>query len=89
MCVCFFFLFHLNFISYNLFSDKCLTKNILVHFCIFQKQGGNGGPIDLDKTTIMLEPEKTSGGGLMVPGKDRVVFRPPERKSLLGNLNSR
>lgn len=32
----------------------------------------------------MLDPEKTTGGGLFVPGKDRVVFRAPERKSLLG-----
>ncbi|KAE9454731.1 hypothetical protein C3L33_13370, partial [Rhododendron williamsianum] len=35
-------------------------------------------------TTSVLEPEKTSSGGLFVPGKDRLVFRPPERKSLLG-----
>ncbi|KAL3533450.1 hypothetical protein ACH5RR_006971, partial [Cinchona calisaya] len=48
-----------------------------------EKQG-NTGSIDLDKTTAMLEPEKTTGGGLIVPGKDRVVFRAPERKSLLG-----
>ncbi|OVA17529.1 Helicase [Macleaya cordata] len=45
---------------------------------------GNGGAIDLDKTTVTLEPDKVSNGGLFVPGKDRVVFRPPERKSLLG-----
>lgn len=38
----------------------------------------------MDKTTAMLEPENASGGGLYVPGKDRIVFRPPERKSLLG-----
>ena len=31
-----------------------------------------------------LEPETTSGGGLFVPGKDRMVFKPPEKKSLLG-----
>ncbi|KAJ7945536.1 Pre-mRNA-splicing factor ATP-dependent RNA helicase [Quillaja saponaria] len=46
--------------------------------------GGGAGPIDLDKTTVTLEPEKTSGGGLYLPGKDRVVFIPPERKSRLG-----
>ncbi|XP_077216687.1 RNA helicase family protein isoform X2 [Tasmannia lanceolata] len=40
--------------------------------------------IDLDKTTVMLEPDRTSKGGLYVPGKDRVVFQPPEKKSLLG-----
>ncbi|XP_027088374.1 pre-mRNA-splicing factor ATP-dependent RNA helicase DEAH7 isoform X1 [Coffea arabica] len=45
---------------------------------------GNGGPIDLDKSTTTLDPEKTTGGGLVAPGKDRVVFRPSERKSLLG-----
>ena len=31
-----------------------------------------------------MEAEKTSAGGLYVPGKDRVVFRAPERKSILG-----
>lgn len=38
----------------------------------------------MDKTTITLEPDKTSSGGLFVPGKERVVFKPSERKSLLG-----
>lgn len=47
-------------------------------------EGEVTGPIDLDKTTTTLEPDGASGGGLYVPGKDRVVFRPPERKSLLG-----
>ncbi|KAL4587030.1 hypothetical protein LXL04_011679 [Taraxacum kok-saghyz] len=41
-------------------------------------------PIDIDKITETLEPDTTGGGGLQLPGKDRVVFRPPERKSLLG-----
>ncbi|XP_010248953.1 PREDICTED: pre-mRNA-splicing factor ATP-dependent RNA helicase DEAH7 [Nelumbo nucifera] len=45
--------------------------------------GGEAGPIDLDQTTATLEPEKVTGG-LYVPGKDRVVFKPPERKSILG-----
>uniref|UniRef100_A0A5B6ZC59 RNA helicase n=1 Tax=Davidia involucrata TaxID=16924 RepID=A0A5B6ZC59_DAVIN len=49
-----------------------------------EKQGGDCGPIDLDKTTVTLEPDTTSGGGLYVPGNDRVVFRPSQRKSLLG-----
>lgn len=49
-----------------------------------ENQGGDCGLIDLDKTTTVLEPEKASGGGLYVPGKDRLVFKPPERKSLLG-----
>uniref|UniRef100_A0A0V0HLF9 Putative ovule protein n=1 Tax=Solanum chacoense TaxID=4108 RepID=A0A0V0HLF9_SOLCH len=47
-------------------------------------QKGDAGPIDLDKTTTTLEPDKTSSGGLFVPGKERVVFKPSERKSLLG-----
>ncbi|KVH97857.1 DNA/RNA helicase, DEAD/DEAH box type, N-terminal [Cynara cardunculus var. scolymus] len=41
-------------------------------------------PIDIDKIKETLEPDATGGGGLQLPGKDRVVFRPPERKSLLG-----
>lgn len=41
-------------------------------------------PIDLDKTTDTLEPDESSNGGLQVPGKDRVVYRPREKKSLLG-----
>ncbi|XP_027339905.1 pre-mRNA-splicing factor ATP-dependent RNA helicase DEAH7 [Abrus precatorius] len=46
----------------------------------------NDGVVDIDKTTMTLEPEKPSGGGLFVPGKDgdRVVYVPPERKSRLG-----
>ncbi|GMN49209.1 hypothetical protein TIFTF001_018375 [Ficus carica] len=44
----------------------------------------NAAPIDLNKTKETLEGEKISGGGLYLPGKDRVVFKPPERKSLLG-----
>ncbi|XP_047338785.1 pre-mRNA-splicing factor ATP-dependent RNA helicase DEAH7 [Impatiens glandulifera] len=41
-------------------------------------------PVDLEKTTMMLEPEKGGGGGLFIPGKDRMMFKAPERKSLLG-----
>lgn len=47
-------------------------------------QGGDGGVIDLEKTTLLLEPENNTEGGLSVPGKDRPVFRAPERKSHLG-----
>lgn len=54
--------------------------------CQVQNRGGDCVPIDLDMTTSVLEPEKTSSGGLFVPGKDRLVFRPPERKSLLGMI---
>ncbi|KAJ9709800.1 hypothetical protein PVL29_001318 [Vitis rotundifolia] len=49
-----------------------------------EKQGVDAGPIDLDQTTVTFEPDQSGGGGLHVPGKDRVVFRPPQRKSLLG-----
>ncbi|XP_023547917.1 pre-mRNA-splicing factor ATP-dependent RNA helicase DEAH7 [Cucurbita pepo subsp. pepo] len=47
-------------------------------------QGGDGGVIDIEKTTLLLEPENNTEGGLSVPGKDRPVFRPPERRSHLG-----
>lgn len=49
-----------------------------------ESQSGNNGLIDLGKTTTMLEPDKSTAGGLQIPGKDRVVFRPSERRSLLG-----
>lgn len=55
---------------------------------IFHVQGkGDGRFIDPNKTTETLESEETSSGGLFVPGKDRVMFKPPERKSLLGMLS--
>ncbi|CAL5200097.1 unnamed protein product [Lathyrus oleraceus] len=40
--------------------------------------------VDIDKTTMIMEPEKSIGGGLFVPGKERVVYVAPERKSRLG-----
>ncbi|XP_073302624.1 pre-mRNA-splicing factor ATP-dependent RNA helicase DEAH7-like [Primulina huaijiensis] len=48
------------------------------------ERNGDGGQIDLDKITDTLEPDNTGFGGLFVPGKDRVVFRPSEKKSVLG-----
>ncbi|KAI4331886.1 hypothetical protein L6164_016837 [Bauhinia variegata] len=46
---------------------------------------GSGNRVfDLDKTTMTLEPEKSSGGILYIPGKVRMVYIPPERKSRLG-----
>lgn len=48
---------------------------------------GDGRQLDLDKLTDTLEPEDTTTGGLFVPGKDRVVFRPPEKKSILGLIH--
>ncbi|KZV44090.1 hypothetical protein F511_10761 [Dorcoceras hygrometricum] len=44
----------------------------------------DGGQLDLDKITDTLEPDNTGFGGLFVPGQDRVVFRPSEKKSILG-----
>ncbi|GJV70382.1 hypothetical protein Tco_1490377 [Tanacetum coccineum] len=35
--------------------------------------------MDINKMTDTLEPEETGVGGLQLPGKDRVVFRPSER----------
>lgn len=49
-----------------------------------EKRGDDVGFIDVNKTMDTLEPEKASLGGLIVPGKDRLVYRAPERKSLLG-----
>lgn len=43
----------------------------------------DGGPFDPDKLTDTLTPEDSGSGGLVVTGKDRVVFR-PQRKSILG-----
>ncbi|QCE09158.1 pre-mRNA-splicing factor ATP-dependent RNA helicase DEAH7 [Vigna unguiculata] len=40
--------------------------------------------VDINQTIMTLEPEKPTSGGLYVPGKDRVVYVPPERKSRLG-----
>lgn len=48
------------------------------------KTQGGDEVIDIDRKTLLLEPENNIEGGLSVPGKDRPVFRPPERKSHLG-----
>ncbi|KAK4423938.1 Pre-splicing factor ATP-dependent RNA helicase DEAH7 [Sesamum alatum] len=48
------------------------------------ESNGDSGLFDVDKTTDTLVPEESTTGGLFVPGKDRVVFRPPERRSVLG-----
>ncbi|XP_042025035.1 pre-mRNA-splicing factor ATP-dependent RNA helicase DEAH7-like [Salvia splendens] len=44
---------------------------------------GKNKEYDLDKITDTLAPEDSTVGGLLVPGKDRVVFR-PLKKSVLG-----
>ncbi|KAL0372285.1 UNVERIFIED_CONTAM: Pre-splicing factor ATP-dependent RNA helicase DEAH7 [Sesamum calycinum] len=48
------------------------------------ESNGDSGLFDVDKTTDTLVPEESTTGGLFVPGKDRLVFRPPERRSVLG-----
>ncbi|CAK7326056.1 unnamed protein product [Dovyalis caffra] len=42
--------------------------------------------MDIDKSVVTMEAEQSngSGGGLFVPKKEKLEFRPPERKSLLG-----
>ncbi|CAL9117357.1 unnamed protein product [Musa textilis] len=40
--------------------------------------------IDIDSTTTILEPETSIKGGLYMPQQERVMYRPPERKSTLG-----
>ncbi|KOM44351.1 hypothetical protein LR48_Vigan05g195600, partial [Vigna angularis] len=40
--------------------------------------------VDINQTTMTLEPEKPTSGGLYLPGKDRVVYVPQERKSRFG-----
>ncbi|GAB4840590.1 hypothetical protein Ancab_021362 [Ancistrocladus abbreviatus] len=43
---------------------------------------GDARPVDLDQMTVTLEPEEPGGGGLYAPGKDRVMFRRPEKSRL-------
>lgn len=38
----------------------------------------------MDKTTQLLEPEITNGGGLFVPNKERPIFRAPGAKAQSG-----
>ncbi|XP_004487236.1 pre-mRNA-splicing factor ATP-dependent RNA helicase DEAH7 [Cicer arietinum] len=49
-----------------------------------EKNGAGAEIVDVNKTTVTLEPEKSISGGLYVPGKDRVVYVQPERKSRFG-----
>uniref|UniRef100_A0A2P2JJ21 Uncharacterized protein n=1 Tax=Rhizophora mucronata TaxID=61149 RepID=A0A2P2JJ21_RHIMU len=46
--------------------------------------GGGGGVVDIDKSMVIMEPEQSTRGGLHVPVKERLEFRAPEKKSLLG-----
>lgn len=39
-------------------------------------------PINIDSTVVTMEAEQSSGGGLYVTGKDRVVYRRPEKSRL-------
>lgn len=38
--------------------------------------------IDIDSTVVTLDGEQSSGGGLQMRGKERVVFKPPEKSRL-------
>ncbi|KAF3665679.1 hypothetical protein FXO38_09456 [Capsicum annuum] len=72
-------------LNWNQIGGVTLGFNLLRIATTPQREhAGDVGPIDLDKTTTTLEPDKSSSGGLFVPGKERVVFKPSERKSLLG-----
>jgi pre-mRNA-splicing factor ATP-dependent RNA helicase DHX38/PRP16 len=42
------------------------------------------GNLDLDATTSTLGPEDDTAQGLILPNKDRVMYRPPPGKSALG-----
>ncbi|KAJ8645364.1 hypothetical protein MRB53_007112 [Persea americana] len=64
-------------ISYN-------CSLVLIGFTINMEGGDDGRVADIDKMTVTLEPYRITKGGLHVPGKDRMEFRPPERNSLLG-----
>lgn len=39
-------------------------------------------PVNIDSTVVTMEAEQPSGGGLYVTGKDRVVYRRPEKSRL-------
>ncbi|CAI0555466.1 unnamed protein product [Linum tenue] len=49
-----------------------------------EKQENQGEIVNIDETMVTLKPEQSGEGGLFVPGKERVKFTAPERKSLLG-----
>ncbi|KAK4842386.1 hypothetical protein QYF36_020662 [Acer negundo] len=49
-----------------------------------ESREGVAKPIDLEKTMELLEPEETSGGGLILPKKERPMYRAPEVKTRLG-----
>ncbi|KAK0574070.1 hypothetical protein LWI29_017804 [Acer saccharum] len=49
-----------------------------------ESREGVAKPVDLEKTMELLEPEETSGGGLILPKKERPMYRAPEVKTRLG-----
>lgn len=53
-------------------------------FCLLQQ--GERSVVDLNQTTAVLAPEGNVKGGLSVPCKERIIFRPTERKSILGSF---
>ena len=44
------------------------------------------GRLDLDATTSTLGPEDDTAQGLILPTKDKVMYRPPPGKSALGMM---
>lgn len=40
--------------------------------------------MDMNMTIDTLEPESELSGGLCLPDRERVLYRPPESKSILG-----
>ncbi|XP_039137619.1 pre-mRNA-splicing factor ATP-dependent RNA helicase DEAH7-like isoform X1 [Dioscorea cayenensis subsp. rotundata] len=44
----------------------------------------DGEVVDINATSTTLEPDKSTRGGLCLPDKDRLTFRPPRPKSTLG-----
>lgn len=40
--------------------------------------------VDINRTSDVLAPESGVKGGLNLPNKERLLFRTPEKKSVLG-----
>ncbi|XP_072951329.1 pre-mRNA-splicing factor ATP-dependent RNA helicase DEAH7-like isoform X2 [Typha angustifolia] len=45
---------------------------------------GDGKIMDLNATMTTLEPESSISGGLCIPDREKILYRPPEGKSVLG-----
>ncbi|KAJ0981741.1 hypothetical protein J5N97_009996 [Dioscorea zingiberensis] len=44
----------------------------------------DGKVVDINEMSTTLEPDTSTRGGLSLPNKDRLTFRPPRGKSTLG-----